>query len=178
MSDSSRIAKGGLLMGIAAVLTAVVPLFTNKDGEKAEKADDKAELVMALINQHLEFLGKEVDELKENDRDFQKTLRWMMRAHTASDGWIEAPTPQPEPEPRPPRARARSAGGGSGAAYSSGSGSAYVEAMDMLAPYPEPEEEEIPEEIQEIIEEEPKEAPIQQQAPLPSPDQLDALLSK
>ena len=86
---SSKIAKGGGLVAIAAIITAVVPLFVGTAGDRADKADDKAELGMALIKQQLEFLGKEVDELKQDNRELRRYLR---RLH-GNDGWHEEMPP-------------------------------------------------------------------------------------
>jgi hypothetical protein len=165
---SSKLAKGGMLVGVAAIITALVPLFTNTAGDRADKADDKAELVMALIKQHLEFQGKEIDELKQENRDFRKVMRHFM-GHNAwiGEGAAEPEPPPPEPAPTyQPVARPASGGGGAG--------SLMALALDDEMPVPDEELEE----IAELIEEEPPEAPIQQQAPIPSPKQLDALLAQ
>ena len=172
MSDtSSKVAKGGLLMGLAAVITAVVPLFTNDSGERADKADAKAELVLELIKQHLEFLGKEMDELKQNDRE-----QWrIMRRVYMRDAWAAEGSAEEEPAPEPSRpARPRPSSGG-------GRASGMAMADDPLGGFEDlamAMEEEEPAIIEKIIEEPEEELPIQQQAPLPDPGKLDELLSQ
>ena len=149
---SSKIAKGGFLMGVAAIIAALVPLFTNTAGERADKADAKAELVMALIKQHVEFLGKEVDELKEDNRELRRYMRYL----TGYDGWHEEGMMAMMPP-------AMADGDSDGDAEEEGA----EEAVEADVPVPSS-----------LMMEDPPEPPIQKQAPLPAPEQLDALLGK
>jgi hypothetical protein len=97
---SSKLAKGSLLMGVAAIITAAVPLIVGTAGERADKADDKAELVMALIKQHLVFLEEDIDELKQDNRELRSVLR---RMYTGDyDSWMGEGAAEPEPPPPPP----------------------------------------------------------------------------
>jgi len=152
---SSKIAKGGFLMGVAAIIAALVPLFTNTAGERADKADAKAELVMALIKQHVEFLGKEVDELKQDNREMRGYIRYLSGDIGWSEGGMMAMMP-------PTAADGDSDGDaeeeGAPEEEGLGGGGGHVPSSIMM--------------------EEPPEPPIQKQAPLPTPEQLDALLGK
>jgi hypothetical protein len=164
---SSNFAKGGVLLGVAAIITAVVPLFTNQADEKAERADDKAELVMELIKQHLEFQGQQIDEVKRDTRDLRRFLRYM---YTKGE-WLEEGAYEPAPPPPPAPSTAGIGGGG-------GSGMGFGGGIGILSSLGRDDDVPVPEDIGEIIEEPPEEPPIQAQAPLPSPKELDSLLSK
>lgn len=145
---SSKMAKGGLLMGVAAVITAVVPLITSDVGERADRADKKSELVLELIKQHLEFLGKEVDGIKEDNRELRSAIRQMYMWTGEGTAEEMAPEPPPPPPPMP-----RSSGGGGDTAST------------VLT-------------LEDILEEGPLEPSIQKQAPIPTSEQLNALLDK
>jgi len=174
---SSKLAKGGLLIGIAAIITAVVPLFTNDAGDRADKADAKSELVLELVKQHIEFLDKQVDELKENDREFRKFIQYSSNNKTKTsrdilegaggytfdddDDAATLTSEATENEEIPP-------------AYSSGNDSfvntaSITDPLAGLATLRADEDECEPAASEDI--------PIQQKAPsLPSPGELDELL--
>ncbi len=111
MADSSKTAKGGMLVGVAAIITACIPLFltvTSDTDDKAEKADDKAELVLDLFRDRFNEAQSERERIQralEYQRDLNAKL-FRMVAELRRKDTPSSPTPTPKP--------VRSGGGGGG----------------------------------------------------------------
>ena len=64
---------GGILTGFAAILTAVGLNITDTSGERAQKADDKSELVLDLIKGQFKFAEKERDRISK-ELEYQRGI--------------------------------------------------------------------------------------------------------
>jgi len=103
MAEQSKIGKvtgtwGGILSGVAAMLTAVGLSVTDTSGDKAQKADDKSELVLDLIKDQFKFAEKERDRLSK-ELTYQREINaklFRMVADLRVEMW-EEPTPEPAP---------------------------------------------------------------------------------
>lgn len=115
MADSSKTAKGGMLVGIAAIITACIPLFlavTSDSSDKAEKADDKAELVLDLFRDRFNAAQAERARI-QRELEYQRGLNAKLFGMVAN--LRKAPKTAPEvEEPKPVHRPKPTAKGSSG----------------------------------------------------------------
>ena len=108
---------GGILSGVAAIITAVALSVTDTGEEKAKKADDKSELVLDLVKAQLEFAEKERTQLRE-ELSYQRNLNVRVFAilDELRDDINDIPVSAPLPASTPARLRPLSSHRSSGAA--------------------------------------------------------------
>jgi len=134
---------GGILSGVAALITAVTLSIIDTAGDKAEKADDKAEMVLDLFRDRFNAAQSERERL-QRELEYQRNMNAKL-FRMISELRKQAPTSEPEEVPAPvmtssrPSYKPTRSGSGGDALTEALKGLSEEDQLDLPEPPPEPE---------------------------------------